>query len=91
MFNFTLDLYTTTCKSTCDITTTTTTMNVDVEISRLLLSKCALLLLKPISQQHDDTTDRHLELFTATLMLVRTIRFQRKEVKKYSKIYLRYT
>lgn len=33
MFNFTLDLYTTTCKSTCDITTTTTTTNVDVEIS----------------------------------------------------------
>lgn len=37
MFNFTLDLYTTSCKSTCDITTTTT-MNVDVEMSRLLLS-----------------------------------------------------
>lgn len=37
MFNFTLDLYTTTCKSMCDITTTTT-MNVDVEMSRLLLS-----------------------------------------------------
>lgn len=34
MFNFTLDLYTTTSKSMYDITTTT---NVDVEMSGLLL------------------------------------------------------
>lgn len=53
MFNFTLDLYTTTCKSMCDITTTTT--NDDVEMSCCCCCRIfSLLLLKPISQQQHE-------------------------------------
>lgn len=79
MFNFTLDLYTTTCKSRCDITTTTTTMNVDVEMSRLLLSSNMCFTF---TETNKSTTARNyrqtLRAIYSDTYLVRTIKFQRK-------------